>query len=89
MKRLNYEPSNVTSRMPRRCSGELRNLDQYSTDEEYAAADDIKSRRKRYNMRERKRIARYEEREYSDRFAPNSTSQRRPFSKDLTRRETR
>ncbi len=60
--RLMYEPSPRIASSSRR-STELRNLDQYSTDEEYEASGTVSRRRNgRYNMRENRRaISRYEE----------------------------
>ena len=53
VERFGYEPHTPTpsSSKGRRRSAEVRNLDQYSTDDEYMASHDDSRRRKRYNMR--------------------------------------
>ena len=51
VERFGYEPTPPSSSKGRRRSSEVRNLDQYSTDDEYMASHDDSRRRKKYNMR--------------------------------------
>ena len=98
VERFGYEPTPPSSSKGRRRSAEVRNLDQYSTDDEYMASHDDSRRRKRYNMRpaatiqrksntERRKKSSHRQRDTSSSSSSDSIDEQR-FAKRKNKRMT-